>query len=171
MFKAEVTYEYEDFLSWSRLYARTGGRKKRLIFFVVYGLILAAVLAFLLLGTHDDGFDSLYLAVILILAASLVTVLLKPRIKAAMNNKVFSKSIGTQYLTFNDDAVYVLNDKSEGRHFYSGFQTIYEDSERFYLLLDERQALLLPKRCFTEGAPDEFSGFISEKTGHEVITK
>ncbi len=30
---------------------------------------------------------------------------------------------------------------------------------------------ILPERCFTEGTPDEFARFISEKTGKEITVK
>ena len=96
--------------------------------------------------------------------------LFRNRLNAKISQKNFLKGVGTEYLIFNDEALFARNNKGEGKYFYEAFTELYTDGERYYLLADKKHAIILPKRSFTEGDPETFAAFFAEKTGLAIQT-
>lgn len=168
MYRAEITYEYADFLGWNKVYAKTANRKLRIalkVLFAVILLIFAGCMVFLII---IDEIDPTVIVGSAFVALAVIVMLFKNRINAKISQSLFIKDIGTEIISFDEDAISVKNNKAEGKNYYSGIYAVYADNERFYLLLDKRHALILPKKCMTGGDPEAFAGFISEKTGLEV---
>lgn len=167
-FKAEIAYEFEDFLRWNKVYGKTENRKRSIamkVFFAVMLLIFAGCMVFLII---IDELNSTMIVGGVFVALAVIVMLFKDRLNAKVSQKQFVNGLGTEYICFDEEAISVKNNKAEGKNYYSGIYAVYADNERFYLLLDKRHALILPKKCITEGDPESFAGFISEKTGLEV---
>lgn len=77
---------------------------------------------------------------------------------------------GLQRCRFGEDGVWVHDSKSDHRYDYEGLGTLWEDPERFYLILSggRRYTYVLNKRRFTAGEPEDLPAFWRERTGKPV---
>ena len=69
---------------------------------------------------------------------------------------------------FASDAYTVTTQTAETRWDYGAVTTFCETPDSFVFLLGKRHGQQFPKAGFSEGTPEEFRGFIAEKTGLSV---
>ena len=71
---------------------------------------------------------------------------------------------------FAGDGVWVHDSKSDHRYDYEFIEALWEDPERFYLVLSNRAgAYILSKARFTTGAPADLPAFWQARTGKPVL--
>ena len=167
-YKAEIKYEYEDFLAWNKVYAKTSNRKQSRIVGIVFIVLILITLGCTVYMAVIDALDATSILPIALVAIGSAVMLFRYRISARVSQKHYIKDMGTEYVSFCEDAIYVKNSKADSKNFYSGITDIYVDDDRFYFLLDKRHALILPKKQLSCGDFNEFAAFISEKTGLEI---
>ena len=167
-FKAEVNLEYKDFLAWNKVYAKTSAKKKNTVVNILLVVLTLIMLVSVLLLIAVDGLDSTVITCLVVFTIALVIKLFGNRINAKMAQKSYLKNAGTQYLSFGDEALFINNRKGEAKYYYSGIIAFYTDGERYFLLIDDRHANVIPKKCFVDGEPHMFPAFICEKTGLEM---
>lgn len=67
---------------------------------------------------------------------------------------------------FTEDGVWVHDSKSDHRYDYEGLEALWEDADRFYLVLSRRGGTyILNKSRFTAGAPEDLPAWWEEQTG------
>ena len=69
-----------------------------------------------------------------------------------------------------EDGFSVWEPSGSASYRYHALDAVWEDGERYYLLLPEGKFLALQKRAFTQGDPAAFRTFLEEKTGRSVET-
>lgn len=70
---------------------------------------------------------------------------------------------------FAEDDVWVRGSKSDHRYDYETLEALWEDAERFYLVLSGcGGTYILSKERFTAGAPEDLPGLWEERTGRPV---
>lgn len=70
---------------------------------------------------------------------------------------------------FTEDGVWVHDSKSDHRYDYEALEALWEDPDRFYLVLPGNRGLyVLNKARFTAGSPEDLPGFWAERTGKAV---
>ena len=69
---------------------------------------------------------------------------------------------------FTEDGVRVHDGKNEHCCDYDSLKKVWEDEGHYYLVLPQSRMYLLPKRMFTQGAPEDFPAFWRERTGKDV---
>lgn len=73
------------------------------------------------------------------------------------------------WAVFFGDGNFLLWDAAgRGRLGYSSIICIREDEGRFYLFFQDRPPLVLPKRGFTGGTPEDFRDFLEREFGWPV---
>ena len=167
-FKAEVNLEFDDFLAWNKLYAKTNGRKRKTVIRILWIVLAAVMLSCVMFLIMIDGMDATTIACTVLFVFASLVMLFKNRINAKMTQKTYLKGAGTNYVCFDDEAMNTKNNKGEAKYFYSGFTAFYTDGKRYYLLVDDRHAHVIPVRCFVEGNPAMFPVHFCEKTGLEM---
>ena len=167
-FKAELNYEYQDFLLWNKVYARTSKRILNLITKILLIIVIVLLVTSTVLLIIGGGMDFSMALCEIVLAAGVIILLFRHRMSARISQKMYLKDVGTEYVSFGEEDIAYRNAKQEGRYFYSGITAVYYGQERFFILLDKRHAIILPKASILEGDPEAFGAFISGKTGHEV---
>ena len=167
-FKAETKLEYRDFLSWIKVHAKTSRRKLNTVLNVLTAVALALIIAGAAILICLDAMDTDVVIMLVGAGVCFGVILMRDRINARSSQKLYVRSIGTVYITANDEAIFAKNLKSEEKYFYSGLTAIYTNGDTYYLLLDKNHAIILPKRSFTSGDPEGFAAFLTEKTGLAV---
>ena len=167
-FKAEVNLEYDDFLAWNKVYAKTSGRKRKTVRGIMWLVLAAAMLSCIVFLIMVGGVDATVIACIVLFVFASLVMLFKNRINARTMQKMYLKGGGTDYLCFDDEAIFIKNSKGEAKYFYSGFTAFYTDGMRYYLLVDDRHAHIVPVKSFVEGNPAMFPVHFCEKTGLEM---
>lgn len=66
---------------------------------------------------------------------------------------------------FGDGCFAFWNVSGKVRLGYSSIISVWEDAKRFYLFFADRPPLLLPKRGFAGGTPEDFRSFLERETG------
>lgn len=69
---------------------------------------------------------------------------------------------------FTQEGVWVHDSKSDHRYDYEGLEALWEDGERFYLMMPKNAAYILRKDAFVRGAPGELPAFWAGRTGKTV---
>lgn len=70
---------------------------------------------------------------------------------------------------FTEDGVWIHDSKSDHRYDYEGLEALWEDPERFYLVLPGNRGLyVLNKARFTAGAPEDLPALWRARTGKAV---
>lgn len=62
-----------------------------------------------------------------------------------------------------------FKDSAYSDFIYEAVQDVYEGKRAFFLLLEGKQSMILPKGCFVQGEPGAFRRFMDEKCGKAVI--
>ena len=167
-FKAETNLVYRDFLNWIRVHAKTSKKKANAVLNILIAVALALIIAGAAILICLDALETDIIIMLVGAGVCFAVVLMRNRINAKSSQKLYIKSIGTVYITANDEAIFAKNLKSEEKYFYSGLTAIYTNGDTYYLLLDKNHAIILPKRSFTSGDPESFAAFLTEKTGLAV---
>lgn len=71
-------------------------------------------------------------------------------------------------ISFEDDAFFIWEEGKSSSCRYDGISDCWEDKDRFYLLFDGKVRFILRKNSFVQGAPADFSTFLSNKMGKAV---
>ena len=66
---------------------------------------------------------------------------------------------------FGDEEVQQKLDDMDGKFAYSAFKELYHSKGAYYLYIDKAHAIVLPERCFTQGAPPPSAALSPEKRG------
>lgn len=74
------------------------------------------------------------------------------------------------HFTFEDGGFNVWEPSGSASCRYHALEAVWEDGERFYLLLPGKQCRVLQKSAFTRGGPADFRSFLEGKTGKPVVT-
>ncbi len=70
---------------------------------------------------------------------------------------------------FTEEGVWIHDSRSDCRYDYERLESLWEDGDRFYLVLSRRGgSYILSKERFTAGAPEDLPGWWEERTGKPV---
>ena len=69
---------------------------------------------------------------------------------------------------FTGDGCWVHDSKSDHRYDYDALEALWEDPERFYMVIPGNRFYILRKNAFVQGTPEEFSAFWKDRTGKPV---
>ena len=70
---------------------------------------------------------------------------------------------------FTEEGVWIHDSRSDCRYDYESLESLWEDGDRFYLVLSRRGgSYILSKERFTAGAPEDLPGWWEERTGKPV---
>ena len=72
--------------------------------------------------------------------------------------------------TFEEDGFYIWEPSGSASYRYHALDAVWEDRERYYLILPEKKWWALQKNAFTMGDPVNFCNFIEAKTGKAIET-
>ena len=169
-FHAAVEYTKADMKIFQRFHRKTKRRAMHIIQTVL--LVLAVILLTpvvvieIIYGRAGD-----IIAPAVMLALLIALYFLRDTINAAVALKRRVKGTEHMEYVFDDECFKVDCGALKEQYGYSVIQEIFRVKGIFLLYVDKRHAVILPEHCFTLGTPDDFVGFIEEKTGKKVMNK
>ena len=133
---------------------------------IFYGVFALAYWAYALF-CFDGGLQG---SIVLFVVAALLTLLalFHPQFMAWRIRRAGNKKVQNVSYSFCDEKLYVKTSVDEGTVHYDAFIKIVENKGYYLLFITKYSAHVLPKCDFTQGEPEEFRAFISEKTGLEI---
>ena len=178
-FKVEETCTWEDWDAWRKAHtlhgkvlggavrATFGFQKAWSVFMMVFGglLILLGLLGGLINLITLLGAATLFIG---------VRTFHKKEVRAGLSNRKmeqdFQASVPDKPIrfAFDEDGFSVWESSGAGSYRYHALTAVWEDEERCYLFLQGKMQYILQKPAFTQGTPDDFRIFISQKTGKPV---
>lgn len=169
-FQVHSHYDHKALKTMVRVLRKTVRRKwsvaLRVFGWFAVSLIALAQIALAALGAFSFDFGD---ALTFLVAAVMVALLL---FEDDFNAWIASWSLipGTKDADtrFTPECYTVVTQAAETRWNYDRVQAIGETKDSFVFLLSKRHCQQFPKEGFSEGAPEEFRGFIAEKTGLPV---
>jgi len=66
---------------------------------------------------------------------------------------------------FTQEGVWIYDSKSDHRYDYDALDALWEDAERFYLMMPGNRAYILRKDAFVRGRPEDLPACWNERTG------
>ncbi len=158
LFKNKTQYSKSAYNEFLEFHCRKFGLKDKVYFFSVTILILLCIIFYFLKKLYLQSFLAL-----IILAIYLIWKLYRPQVlvKKDMNSdkivkeKVFKYEFYKKYFKLFDDSNF---DKIK----YMNLYKIFETTNFFYLYIDDENSLLVNKKGFYYGTPEEFSNFLKK---------
>lgn len=166
-FKVIVERTKQDFLQFHRLHKKLHYK----VFYLIVNIVVVLLIAVLLAGAVFLSVYGLWSATLIrhyvFLSILFPLWALVGRFNAwtAFRNQL---QAGPLTMEFADVEVRVFADRMKEQYAYSAFRELVHWRETYYLYVDKKHCILLPERCFKEGDPAAFSGFIAAKTGLEI---
>ena len=178
-FKVEETCTWEDWDAWRKTYTLYGNvlggtvratfafQKAWGVFMMAFGGLI------LLLGLLSGLINLITLIGAVTLFVGFQTFRRKDA-RAGLDNRkmeqTFQASVPDKPMrfTFDDDGFSVWEPSGAGSYRYHALTAVWEDKERCYLFLQGKMQYILQKTAFTQGTPEDFRTFISQKTGKPV---
>ena len=180
IFRVEETCTWEDWDAWSNAYMLhgklLGSASKALAGFErLWGALMAIFGGLLLLGGLIGGVFNL----ITVLGAAILLIGIRAfrkyrNVREAFSNvrrgRGLEKSISDKPMRFifEEDGFSVWEPSGASSYRYHALTAVWEDKDRHYLFLQGKMQYVLRKAAFTQGTPDDFRAFISQKTGKPV---
>ncbi len=163
-FFARIEYTIKDYTQFQRVYRWHRSVLLHFLVNVFWLIILIEFLGLSYLILTDKQFASTFLVNYLMLLCFITICVLLFFLRSRASLK---KLIGNGEIRFNADETTIIaeTDKIRNQIHYSAFCDFVFFKDTFYLFLDKKSALIIPKRCFLEGDPEEFRTFFSDKTG------
>ena len=179
MFKVEETYTWEDWDAWRKtctlhgkvlggaVQATVGFQKAWGVFMMAFGGLLV------LLGLLGGLINLITLIGVVTLFVGVQTFRRKDARAGLTNRKVeqtFQASVPDKPMrfTFEEDGFSAWEPSGTSSYRYHALTAVWEDGERCYLFLQGKMRYILQKAAFTQGTPEDFRAFISQKTGKPV---
>ena len=97
--------------------------------------------------------------------------LLKDVLFGAMMYRGFNHKHGAVEYVFSDEDVAVRSNLEDTRMQYGSFVKVTEDKNYFFLYVSKASALVLAKKGFVEGRPEDFAAFLSGKSLGRILHK
>ncbi len=169
-FQIHSAYDRKALKTMARVLRKTM-RRKRSIALRVFGwfAVTLMLLSEIALAALDAFSWDVETALILLLCVVMVATLL---FEDDLNGwlAAFSLIPGTREADtrFTPDCYTVVTQAAEVRWNYENIKAVGETSDSFVLMLSKRHTQQFPKAGMTEGTPDEFRAFLTEKTGLPV---
>lgn len=167
MYQFQYDYTLEDMNALSRVTAKTYRRKRALVYRAVLALLGAAYLAmgWLLFSSGSKLVGViLFAAGVLFLALSLFY----HQGTAWRIKRMMVEGEGEFTVMLGEESVHGKSVKGESSYPYSAVVGAFYYRERYFLFLDKRHAMLLPKRALIQGDASQLEAFLTEKLGKEI---
>ena len=147
--------------------------KARTIYIAVFRLLLLVCAVLMLLaaiGSFAAGELGSGAGFLLIAAAEIWLAMFWNRIWMGLTGRLTLKSLkGPGNTCFYDDYLEDLDDGVCLKWQYAKVAGLYEGDLCFYVFLNERIFLILQKRCFTLGTPEQFRTFMETRCGSSFL--
>jgi len=168
-FVIRTTYDRKALTVMARTLRKTLRRKsgRRSTVFGAVVVILAGVLLFAKLrsGEGFDGGDWVTLAMALLI---IVTFFVQDALNGALAGRKMLPGTEQGETVFTEDGFVTTTAAAETHWNHTQIKAVYETEDYFVFFLSNRHGQIYDKHGFSEGAPEEFRTFISEKTGKPV---
>lgn len=177
-FEIKMDYTIEDFDAYWKAFFRkrpeTSGRKQASprmhrntgLFFLVMGVLTVLVLRPLAAGLGlVSGLMEIVLGLMLLYSGHYLS---HPPSSSRWGKKAWKQyqDSGDLYsCRFTGEGVWVYDSKSDHRYGYEALEALWEDAERFYLMLPGNRAYILRKNAFVRGRPEDLPAYWNEWTG------
>lgn len=164
-------YTGDDMLKFIKLYGRMSGARRWLrplfrIILILVGAFLVLTGIFMIALGRGAGENTVTL--IALLAVGLLWLyygIFYNRISARRSRKLMVKNAGSFTITLDEEGIMEQTAKGEARYPYASFTSAVFHTDRWYLFLDKRHAIILPLHAMVSGAPAELESFLCEHMG------
>lgn len=169
-------YSNQDLLALNKLVVKRSKFYRWLIplirlFFCSAGIFFLLMGALLIYGSRvgaESNWSLTVLAILLGLLWLYMGVFYYQR-RVRGSRRMTMKDIGQISVSFSDEGVEEQSNKGRVNYRYDAFVGAYDYCERWFLFLDKRHAIVLPRAAMTAGEPEAFAAFLEQKLQNEVI--
>lgn len=163
-FSAKVIPEKKNYKDFGRVHMK---KSKASLLFLIFSIVLFAldmVLAYL------NGFSELSTATVTLTYLMFFYWLFYGDFIGRASYRNINKKQQGQPLTyyFGDSSLSAYSELVSSNASYEAISDVYENDNIFVLYNSKSTGFVIPKNCFTEGTPDTFRTFITEKIGKPV---
>ena len=148
-----------------RALARQSSRKVTLALWAAIAVVAVGTALLWITGSPNASRFTGFLAIIFAYA------LLKDAVFGAMMYRGFNRKHGAVEYIFGEGDVAVHSNLEDTRMQYGSFVKVTEDKNYFFLYVSKASALVLAKKGFVEGRPEEFIAFLSGKSLGRILHK
>ncbi len=134
----------------------------KLAFFLVDAVVIALAAMLLRSGSQHAGIVCVFAVVLVLYSLAL------DQIAGRMMFRAANKAVGVTQYDFGPEDIHAKNRQEETRLRYDGFVKFHETDRHFFLFLRRNSALVLAKRGFAAGKPEDFAAFFAQKSGLPV---
>lgn len=159
--RAEAVMEGRDYLALTRF--MTNGKNKNSMMMNILLLLIAVV------GVYADYKVNAKPTVITVVAViAVLGAFVLPELSARRFIKKDTGFIGHKIrYVFNDNGINVLDEQNgtTALHAWNNIMNMYETAEYFFMFMDKRAALLIPKRCLSAEDLQDFREMLTFQLG------
>lgn len=138
---------------------------RRLKFYFFYIDVFLAVCA-ALLWRRGSSFSGL---VLVLFALLLAYTFFLDRFAALLMFQAANHDVGETEYAFADEGITAVNRAESSRLPYAGFLGVHETGSHYFLYIQKRVAIILPKADFAAGDPADFGTYFSARSGRPLL--
>ena len=157
--------DYEDLLVLHYKVSKTADvRVSRIsgVILLVVGVVLLFCAVMLFQLDHGVTFLSVVALVMGVFGVSMFFLRKRTAARRMMRN---GEKFADRKITVDDDGIQIHTQVSEAVYRFDSVESVYLWRDSIVLYVDKVHLLHFPFRCFAEGNPENFSDYITEKTG------
>ena len=148
-----------------RALARQSSRKVTMVLWVAIAVVAVGTALLWITGSPNASRFTGFLALIFAYAV------FKDILFGSMLYKGVNRKNSTAEYIFGEEDVIARSPLEESRMQYGGFVKIAEDKKYFFLYVSKSAAIVLAKKGFVEGKPEDFLDFLSGKSLGRILHK
>ena len=165
-FVIETTYSQKGMTVMARTLRKTLRRKTDILSNIFAGVAFVIALLLLIMDGWPFSFKGWITAVIALFM--LTAVLWQDRLNGALAGRKMLPGMETVKAVFTEEKYINSTAAAETHWNHTQIKAVYETKDYFVFFLSDRHGQIYDKHGFSEGTPEEFRTFISEKTGKPV---
>jgi hypothetical protein len=168
--EVQTTYDSRTLTAMARALRKTI-RRGRSIAVHIFAWVVIALCVFLEIGLFLIGefaLDGRTVFTILAVLVLLCVIILEDRLNGWVASRQMLPGTREAQTVFTEDGYVMTTQAAETHWRYQNIQQVCETKDYFVFLLDKKHGQAFDKARFTQGTPEEFRTFITEKTGKTI---